>query len=89
MPCRTLKDDEGRITGFMCGRAARKLDPCRWCGKPHTKLCDYPLRGAKAGKTCDAPICDDCATSIGPDRDLCPAHAKLWKGEPDGIPKNG
>jgi len=35
-------------------------------------LCDWPLEG---GGTCDAPLCPDHATAIGPDRHLCPLHA--------------
>jgi hypothetical protein len=35
-------------------------------------LCDWPVDG---GKTCDAPLCEEHATQIGPDRHLCPRHA--------------
>ena len=31
----------------------------------HSKLCDYPLRGARAGKTCDAKLCSAHATAVG------------------------
>jgi hypothetical protein len=47
------------------------------CGAPADLLCDYPLRGTKAGKTCDRPICGECAVNIGPDKDLCPTHARM------------
>lgn len=35
-------------------------------------LCDWPLEG---GGTCDAPVCPDHATEVGPDRHLFPLHA--------------
>ncbi|MBP2635026.1 MAG: hypothetical protein H6Q72_933 [Firmicutes bacterium] len=55
---------------------------CDFCRrKPATKLCDYPV-GERAsphmvikyGKriTCDAKMCDDCATSLGYEMDFCP-----------------
>lgn len=70
---------------YVCGHHSsrrRELRMCRFCKTPtpSTKLCDFPTRGARNKTTCDAPICDACATSIGPDCDLCPPHAKLWKG---------
>lgn len=36
-------------------------------------LCDAPVAG---GKTCDAAVCDEHAQQIGPDRHLCPQHAR-------------
>lgn len=65
---------------IVCGRPApAKQQPCRFCarGRVGVKLCDWPTKpGSK--RTCDAPMCEDCATSIGTDRDLCPPHAKEW-----------
>ena len=61
--------------GFVCTRNHRSK-PCSVCGRPMSRLCDYRLRGAKAGKTCDRPLCERCAVRVGPDRDLCPAHAR-------------
>jgi hypothetical protein len=58
------------------GRAIVKLAPaakCEFCRmRPHTKLCDFP---AGPGKTCDAKMCDRCATHVGRDLDNCPRHA--------------
>jgi hypothetical protein len=51
--------------------------PCKACGAPSTRLCDFPLKGKKAGKTCSAPICDRCRTAFGDEIDYCPPHAKL------------
>jgi hypothetical protein len=46
--------------------------PSTRCCAISTFLCDYVLPG---GKTCDAPLCRDHATYIGPDRHHCPRHA--------------
>jgi len=73
-----IRDADGKSVGWAitCGRGQRKTAPCAFCGAPHTKLCDEPLRGAKAGKTCDAKMCARCATPAGDNRDLCPPHAR-------------
>lgn len=79
MPCDPIKvpmPDGSVAKGFMCSRGPRKVTRCK-CGRPSTLLCDQPLTGPKTGKTCDRPLCERCATEVGPDRHLCPAHAKL------------
>lgn len=75
MPCQPISGPGG-MTGFICSRGPR-AKPCCICGKPSSRLCDFPLRGAKAGRTCDRPLCAGCAVHVGPDRDLCPAHAGM------------
>jgi hypothetical protein len=45
------------------------------------KLCDYPLRGKRAGATCDRKLCERCAVHAGPDLDYCPPHARLREKE--------
>ncbi len=76
MPCDVKRDEKG-ITMIACSRGGRRA-LCNACGKrPHAVLCDYPLRGARAGQTCDAKVCGGCAVHVGPDRDYCPAHAKV------------
>lgn len=73
MPCKV-----GRLgsSGFVivCSRGHRTPPACRWCGKPSTKLCDYPT--SKNG-TCDAPICDAHAMKQGPNLDTCPDHPHM------------
>jgi hypothetical protein len=59
----------------VCSRRERTKH-CK-CGRAATLLCDHKLLGSKTGKTCDAPLCPRCATNIGPDRDLCPVHARM------------
>ncbi len=77
MPCNVVRF--GDTTAIVCSRTTRKS--CKYCGKAANKLCDYPLRGAKAGKTCDVPMCPTCATHVPPDTDYCRAHAELVKKE--------
>lgn len=47
--------------------------PSTRCCAISTLLCDHELED---GKTCDAPLCPDHATAIGPDRHLCPRHVR-------------
>ncbi len=70
-----LTDDDGNVVAFVCTRGKRRRS-CSTvnCDRPGTKLCDYEL---KNGKTCDRPCCAQCAKHVGPDRDLCPPHARL------------
>lgn len=56
MPCEPFyyHDGDGNIiSGIMCSHGKRTL--CKYCGRPMTILCDYPLPN---GKTCDTPLCD-------------------------------
>lgn len=80
MGCERVEFDLGngeKATAIVCTRGGRKAR-CKACGKrEHAVLCDYPLAGKKAGKTCDMKLCSACAQRVGPDRDLCPPHAKL------------
>ena len=73
-----ILDANGKQIGIACSRGPVKS--CK-CGRRSTKLCDYPLRGKKQGKTCDAPLCDRCATSVGKNLDYCCVHAEIAKKE--------
>lgn len=74
MSCKITTPAPG-ITMFSCSR--RETNPCSSCGARSTKLCDFPLTGAKGGTTCDRPLCSRCASTVGKDRDYCPAHARM------------
>lgn len=56
-------------TGFICTRTRR---PRCACGQPATLQCDAPT--ARRSGTCDRHICASCATEVGPELHLCPAH---------------
>lgn len=55
--CDREVDDEGPT--FLCGEG---VAACA-CGYFAEYLCDFPMGG---GKTCDAPLCEDCARHPGP-----------------------
>lgn len=70
----------GGETAIVCSRA--KSPRCA-CGRAAPLLCDWKVSDRKSG-TCDEPICERCAISPAPDKDLCPQHArefKAWKQE--------
>ena len=74
MTCTKIDLPDGFV--ILCDRKRRAV--CEVCKqRPHEALCDYPLRGAKAGKTCDRKLCRTCAAHVGENADLCPTHAKL------------
>jgi hypothetical protein len=52
------------------GQRSKRCKFC--CNREASKLCDFPV-GPRA-KTCDAEMCDRCATCVGPDQDFCPKH---------------
>lgn len=56
-----------------------RLSKCEACGArvEDVVLCDWPLAGKAIGRTCDAQCCRRCARRVGPNRDYCPAHARL------------
>lgn len=65
---------------FVCTRgASTRARDCAFCGTSTRdyKLCDFPLRGKRAGATCSKPMCTKCSTSIGENRDLCPPHMRM------------
>jgi len=79
-PCRVVKMPDGS-TAIVCSRGRSSGTPCYVCGRPSSYLCDYPVtRGGKPA-TCDKPMCARCRNNVGPDRDYCNAHFRLWKEE--------
>lgn len=75
MTCRAVRVPGG--AAIVCSLEPRPA-PCMipGCGRPHTKLCDFPVTRRGKTTTCDVKICDTHAISAGTDRDHCPAHAK-------------
>lgn len=74
MPCTVIEFHGGRA--IVCSRGSKSTALCSNCKRPAGLLCDYPLRGPKAGKTCDRKLCERCAVETGAERHLCPAHAR-------------
>jgi hypothetical protein len=73
MPCHGFNKDG--VSGIYCtGRKGRKK--CAACGTQWASLeCDFPDQNRKSG-TCDKPLCNGCAVTVGPDRDFCPHHPR-------------
>jgi hypothetical protein len=75
------RSPDGKTVAFI-RTSGQRMKPCKYCGAPGEKLCDYPLRGPKAGQTCDAPMCAKCAYHVPPNSDYCRLHRKMLT--PDG-----
>lgn len=80
MPCDPIGavlPDGTVVTGIVCTRG--RAEWCSACQRMRYKvLCDWKLRGKKAGRTCDRKLCYACATRVGEDKHLCPPHGRLW-----------
>jgi hypothetical protein len=63
------------ITVFVCG--GPKPPPCSvpTCSEPRAHGCSFPLGGARAGQTCDRPLCATHAQVAA----VCPPHQRLIK----------
>lgn len=72
MHCRSIK--VAGVSAIVCGSGPKR---CK-CGRRSTRLCDWKTPARQSG-TCDRPLCDRCAVSPAPEKDLCPAHADEWK----------
>lgn len=69
-----IYDADGKVIGIACSRGPKKQD-CSVCTqRAGSILCDGPAPAGERRKTCDAPLCRDCAHRVGPNRDLCPTH---------------
>lgn len=66
------------------------MNKCYWCGKPSTRLCDFPVDGEETlneqGEkvfdigVCSKPICEECATKYH-GLDVCPScmgEVAIW-----------
>lgn len=81
MKCSTVHVDG--IVAIVCGSRRYETKRCA-CGNEATKLCDAIVEAAARPlitmtvttlRTCDEPLCDNCAIFVGPGKDHCPAHA--------------
>ncbi len=67
----------------MDGLLREDIDLCLWCDKPATRFCDahVALRFDYRRLLCDAPVCDECTTTLrtsepGIEWDACPCCAE-------------
>ena len=75
MACDKVEID-GLGVVILCNRG-RRGKRCQQpnCRNDATLQCDYPLSGAKAGKTCDRYVCRSHAKPISKGVDYCVPHA--------------
>jgi hypothetical protein len=72
MPFITIPTKDGPVTAHILRRNRRFGSLCEFCRNQYvSKLCDF---ATGKNKTCDAGMCDKCATNVGRNRDYCPAH---------------
>lgn len=67
MPCLHVSTPVGPAIACT-GRAKR----CK-CGRRGTLLCDWKIPAKRSG-TCNAALCEACASSPAADKHLCPMH---------------
>lgn len=81
MVCNIIKgktSDGKEFAVIACGPRGRTRK-CAYCSRPSSKLCDFqvedknPTHGLET-KTCDKPLCGQCARHSEPDTDVCRAH---------------
>lgn len=70
MTCETFVLPGGR-KAIVC--SSRRTPRCA-CGHRAPYLCDWKVPARRSG-TCDAPLCDRCASSPAPEKHLCQDHA--------------
>jgi len=73
--CELVDLGDGGVA-IVCTRGRRRAS-CSHCGRhAATLLCDFPLKGKKAGRTCDRKLCPKCAVHLG-EADYCPPHSMM------------
>jgi hypothetical protein len=73
MKCTELRDKDGNLVGFACGRGRIGHD-CHVCGKTAKIQCDFFLHEER--RTCDKWLCQACAVRVAPNTDYCPGHRR-------------
>lgn len=87
MPCKFIPMPGGGYAHIKFANRPRRR--CRFCNTGWVdKLCDFPtmIDGNGKVRTCDAGMCQNCATSKGPDVDYCPHHKDMNPNAP-GLPE--
>lgn len=74
MSCRIITS--GDVTIIACGRGRQERRRCDTpgCSGRAVALCDWPLSGPKAGKTCSRAMCAQCRRPQEPEVDYCRTH---------------
>lgn len=66
---------EERVSGILCGAMG---PPCFHCGGVADALCDFPL--GDENRTCDRPLCLECAPEVQVDKNYCHDHDERGRG---------
>lgn len=66
MACETVRMPGGGMA-IVC--SSRRVPRCA-CGRRAPLLCDWKVPSKKSG-TCDAPLCNRCATAPAHEKHLC------------------
>ncbi len=69
---RRVRNNFGKAI-HICGEDIKACACCPYCAD---YLCDWPIDGKE---TCDAPLCEDHAETVGDDLHFCPAHLATAK----------
>lgn len=79
MVCTVMPPSDALPFGaIVCSRGQRPKK-CTCCAvRSGTKLCDWKVGHGAGIQTCSKAACDQCATTVGPDKDLCREHAIRW-----------
>jgi hypothetical protein len=78
-----LAPDGSQVTAIICGR--RETKRCVVCRGGASLLCDWPLKGAKAGETCSRGLCAAHTYRPTDGVDYCPAHAEVHRQLVDAL----
>lgn len=61
--------EEPGPTAILCGSFGQ---PCFYCGSVSEAVCDFPI--GEEGRTCDRPLCFECAPEVDADKNYCHEH---------------
>lgn len=73
MPCEHVKFPNGTTAILCTPRARRRKCSNGRCVAWASRECDFP-NPKRASRTCDKPLCENCAIRIGDNVDHCPGH---------------
>lgn len=94
MTCTPIKMPDGS-TAILCERGRRGRQCSEpGCSRPAVVLCDYPLSGRKASRTCSRALCEghrrqqqrfaDTAHDDSDSVDYCPVIRQAMRDDSDG-----
>jgi len=67
--------EEPGSAAILCGSLG---PPCFHCGGVSEALCDFPI--GEESRTCDRPLCLECAPTLDADKNYCHEHDEHGRG---------